>query len=358
MINVGFDSQIFMLQKFGGIRNYFVNLLKLFSNHKSYGINPIIYSFGDVFIRNSTELDFINREFKANTFKEFLRPLSPKFNDPKIEIFHSTYYIPFLNNFFWYVPHVMTIHDMIPELFPSPHSKYNAHFAKKTYFDSASGIIAVSDSTKKDIEKIYGITNKQLTKIYHGVDHEAFFPPKNYSPEKFFIYVGKRSNYKNGILAISAMENLPSDIKLLFIGGGKFTKQEASLIKTKKLENRIFQKDATINQLASLYRSAIGLLVTSQYEGFGLPILESMASGCPVVIGKTAPAIEICGNSAMYFEPNSIESLSSTLDLLIRDRAIGNSMSMDGIALASNFTWERCAQETADLYFRLISKAK
>ena len=152
------------------------------------------------------------------------------------------------------------------------------------------------------------------------------------------------------------MQHVPAEIRLICIGGGKFSKQEMKLISSLNLSNRILQIDANELELASFYRRASALIITSKYEGFGLPAIEAMASGCPVIAAESECLVEICNESAAYFDPKNIESLSNQLNNVLTSWWFSEDLSEKGISNSSEFSWEKCALETANFYYDVMSQ--
>lgn len=343
-----------MLQKFGGIRNYFFNLIKTYAENPKYGIRPVVFMLHD---RQRDNFENIKKlsNFEIRTFKNLLDILSPKFTNNEIDLVHNTYYLPLMDRFFPRRPHVTTIHDMIPELFKSQKLQINPHFEKRKYYETADGVISVSKTTSADLTRIYGKNQGKSVQIYHGVDHNVFLPAgKDYRKlDEYFIYVGKRNSYKNGMLALEAIEQLPSHIRLVLVGGGPLSNLERNFLDSKNLTSRVIQINVKSRELADLYRGAIGLIVTSNYEGFGLPLIESMASGCPVIAKKSDCITEICEDNAIYFDSSDAEILSDTLKKMNKAKSETEDLIQRGIAHSKKFSWEKCALETANFYSEL-----
>lgn len=348
MINVGFDKQIFLLQKHGGIRSYFTNLINIFANDASYGIKPILL------FPKSKKINLFDNDGSSIGNVKYKDKITISLNRKDISLIHNTYYLPLVHNLYPNIKKITTIHDMIPEVIDSNNFLYNSHFAKKTYFKKSDAIIAVSDSTLRDLRTIYGDTNKLIKRIYHGVDHSKFFPIKNLQKQSYLLYVGKRNSYKNGELAIRAIEFLPKEIKLICVGGGKFTKKELDLIASKNLTERVRQVSASELTLANLYREATALIITSQIEGFGLPALEAMASGCPVLAAASTCMKEICGDSAAFFKPNLIDDLVYKIEKILGNSDFSQLLHNKGLLHAAGFSWEECARKTAELYHEIV----
>lgn len=354
LINIGFDGQIYLAQKQGGIRNYFSNIIRIFLEDKSYQINPFFY-----FVKknngNIKELSNKYDELEFKGIKNLFETFTPRFSTKSISLIHQTFYFPYLHNLFPYIPHVTTVHDMIPELFPSQKNLHNPHFSKKTYYEKSKGIIAVSNTTLRDLIAIYGKNRNEVRRIYHGVNSSIFKPGKKEHRDPFFLYVGKRDSYKNAVIAINAMANVPSNVRLIFVGGGKLSKQEGALIASLGLSNQIRQISASELELASLYQQAVGLILTSKYEGFGLPAVEAMASGCPVIAARSDCTFEICNEHAAYFDSENVESLSERLTQVLTESVLREELSYSGYIRSQEFSWEKCAKETAKFYFDLLS---
>jgi glycosyltransferase involved in cell wall biosynthesis len=357
MLNVGFDSQIFRLQKRGGISKYFTNLINEFTLNPDLGVAPKL-----LFAKsNNKHLEELQVNLKNNSVCEEASNSNRKFNPRlnSLDLVHHTYYLPGTWFWNWDGVHISTIHDMIPEKTDESFGLINPHFMKKYYVKKSNGNIAVSDCTKIEALNFYGESANKIERIHHGVDHVFFRDEakKNFKGDSssFFMFVGKRSGYKNFSLALKAMSLLPKSFKLVAVGGGELTKSEIKLISKLNLDGQISQCAASEVELAQLYSQAIALIVPSKFEGFGMSSLEAMASGCPVLTSTAEALVEIGGNAALTFDPENYEHLSHLMTEVFTNQEIRQTLKYLGMRRASKFSWFECAKNTATFYASFLS---
>ncbi len=280
----------------------------------------------------------------------------------------SVFFSPYYGNARTNAAQVFTVHDMIHELFPRYFSReitWNRRFIeeKKNCLERASVLIAVSQNTAKDIVRCYPCVDPaKIVVIYHGVD-DYFFQGQlvktNGEEKPFFLYVGLRSPYKGFTRLLEAFgrSGLSRDFDLRVISsrGNGFSPQEATCISGYHLENNVrLTAAANESDLCTNYRHAAALVYPSEYEGFGLPILEAMASGTLVATSSISSMPEVGGDVALFFDPYETESIANCL---IRVAHLSSEERREhiqrGIARARTFTWERCEQQTVDVLQKL-----
>ncbi len=264
---------------------------------------------------------------------------------------------------------VVTIHDMTFFLLPQYHL-----FTKKHYFqrlipqcvERADQVIAVSESTKKDIVKILGSQYSEKIKvIYHGKD-ERFRPDRvaaavsdlrtKYGLSgRIILFVGLIEPRKNLARLIRAYAKLKSSHleSCLVIAGSQGWGHEAVLRAASEsgVKDRIFFPGyIPERELPSLYNLADVFVYPSLYEGFGLPVLEAMACGAPIVASGVSSMPEISGDAALLIDPHDVDSIAQGLERVLMDRALRDRMMEEGPKRSQPFTWERTARETLATY--------
>ncbi len=280
-------------------------------------------------------------------------------------IIYSPYYGSLRSN----VPQVFTVYDMIYELFPQyyPRNYYsNQQFlAEKKYcLERSLVLFAISENTARDIELCYPhIDPGKIVVTYLGVD-EIFFRKSNQQVvnvnKPFFLYVGNRVSHKNFLRLLIAFgqSGLAKEFDLRVVSpvGSRFDKQERVLIDAYQLQDSVFLMSAISEiELRDYYAGAVALVYPSEYEGFGLPILEAMASGTLVATSNTSSMPEIGGTVAFYFDPYNTDTIVDCL-LNIVNLSVGERVKriMQGVTHARKFTWKECCQKTVSVLKQLI----
>lgn len=237
---------------------------------------------------------------------------------------------------------VTTFHDLIPIKYPDwSHPKIIEVFKRrlKLVEREIDIVIAVSESTKKDLMKISHIPPEKIKVIYEGV--EEYFKPQ--SQEE----IGKfKSKY-----------NLPDKFVLAVGGVGKRKNIDRIKEASKGYNLIILGQDIQIQreELPLLYSSAGCLVYASLYEGFGLPVLEAMACGTPVITSDTSSMPEVGGEAAVYVDPLSVENMQKKLKIIFNDKELRENMVKKGLERAKQFSWEKAAHDTAAVYRKLVN---
>ncbi len=361
-IKVMMDCQVLTLQKFGGISRYFSLVFCKIKKTDDFLIElPGIISCNKYFSSNK----FCRKEFKANSvglkiykfINFFYNILFSLVFMWKCDIYHPTYYNPFLLSILpKKIKVVITVHDMIHELFSSTHNDAIKTIEwKKKCLRRADHIIAVSNNTKRDILKIYPfIEESKISVIYHGISKSICIEKIKGLPARYVLYVGTRNSYKNFKVLVDAMNKLmleDKNINLVCVGGGEFTQQE---IKMFGIGDRYHYYECNDDELNYIYQHAICLVYPSLYEGFGIPILEAFINRCPVVLSNTSCFPEIALNAALYFNPNDIEELVQCLSELINDDQIRNKYIDMGLKRVRAFDWDNTVAQTTEVYRSIV----
>ena len=273
-------------------------------------------------------------------------------------------------------PFVITIHDLIINHFPTgrastlpfyiyqmKHLGYRYVISKAVA--SAKKIIVPLNAVKEDLVKTLGVDSDKIAVTYEGFDTKIFDKNSKFDPligrTKFFLYVGNAYPHKNLEKLIKAFsffrQESEEDIKLLLVGKEDyFYKKLKEKIAKERYSDIIIRNNVKDKELSHLYKNALGLISPSLMEGFGLPVLEAMASGC-IVLASDIPSLkEVCTDSAIYFDPNSIEDMKNKLLFAVEL----NKLEMDnykkkGFTRAKYFSWNKMARETLDVYENSIS---
>ena len=365
-MRVLFDHQIFSYQRFGGISKYFFELYKEAKNINNIdlflGMKESVNYYLNEFLPDNEGINKINGA--ENLFKKYLIYRRNRnycihlFSEKSYDILHSTFYDPYSLKYN-IRPHVVTVHDMTPELYPqyyrgTPYSYMISRKwikGKKDLVESANKVITVSENTKKDLIEVYGIPEKKVEVVYHGCNN---LPNASHRliNNPYILYVGLRDKYKNFKFFVNAVKSIleKEKIKVLCVGGGKFSKDEERFLKENGLRDYFVQCYVDDAGLASAYSNALCFIFPSEYEGFGMPILEAFACGCPVILNKASCFPEIGGEAACYFDQQNPEQLTSIVQDLLTGRIRREELVAKGNERAKSFSWEKCIKETLKVY--------
>ncbi|MCL9781305.1 glycosyltransferase family 4 protein [Vibrio sp. S4M6] len=247
------------------------------------------------------------------------------------------------------VPYVFTVHDLNHLDRPE-----NASFLKSLFYrffikpgcHRAAAVLTVSEFSRQRIIEWSGVAADKVINVGNGVD-DAYSPNvEPYSPgHPYLLCVGNRKPHKNEPMLIRAFAQaqIDSNIRLLFTGNA--TEELEALISSLGLESRVsFYGFVEEEQLPSLYKGALALVFPSLYEGFGLPVIESMACGTPVITSNCTSLPEVAGDAALLVDPNSKISISSAIEKLVSDEELQESLALRGLDQAKKFTWDLTAQ--------------
>ncbi|MDO5332356.1 MAG: glycosyltransferase family 1 protein, partial [Bacillota bacterium] len=233
-----------------------------------------------------------------NDFKDINRNVCTKLlKKQNFDVFHPTffdsYFLPYLDK----KPFVLTIHDMIPELYPQYFQQDDFQIiGKQILAPKASAIIAVSETTKKDVVRILNVPEEKVFVIHHGCSMSPLTDNQRYFDDPYILYVGERFGYKNfSQFVTAAVTTLKRHEDLNIVCTGRpFSLAEKTLFSTLGISDRMhhFWAD-TDSQLYSLYHNAECFVYPSEYEGFGIPILEAYTADCPVLLNDASCFPEI-----------------------------------------------------------------
>ncbi|WP_246236363.1 glycosyltransferase family 4 protein [Flavobacterium ajazii] len=375
MIKILIDPQIFNLQTYGGISRYYTEIFKRLKKNKKLSIILPIDSSNNVYVANSglllKEKKLITYLIKTlNALGVSTRSLNRKISEKKtkrplrdnnFELFIPTYYDPYFLEFINDKPFVLTVYDMIHELFPQYfiEDPWNVTVNKKRLLETATKIIAVSRNTKKDIIKIYPhIDESKIEVIYHGNSIQVNENVSVDLPDNYILFVGSRDYYKNFYFLAEAIKDLlakDTSLKLICAGGGEFKEEEIEFLKRIGIQEQVEQKYFEEEQLGLFYKNARCFVFPSMYEGFGIPVLESMACGCPIVLANSSSFPEVAGEAGIYFDVSNKEDLMNKIVLVLNDKKLRDEHVLKGIEQAKKFNWEIAASQCLELYKKAIN---
>ncbi len=365
-MKITYDSDIFAIQQYGGISRYYVELLKKISKYQSYNVNAGVLSglHRNHYLKN-LDLNLKSKPTYVRNFKgagfaltRFNWCFNAIFSDPKTDIFHATYY-RFPKRLSPSITKIITVYDMIHELYPNYFGANDPTVVlKEKAINSADHILAISHNTKQDLMEIYQVPESKITVTYLGVDHLKVRKQQMHKRKNFLLYVGPRAGYKNfsGLLAAFSELVITNDnLDLIAFGGGYFNDCEKALMRKLNIPfERIKQISGSDEVLLDLYANALVFVYPSIYEGFGIPPLEAMAQGCPVVATKTSSIEEVLGTGASLCDPHNSSDMVNKVGAMIKDIEYRNSFVYKGFQQVKKYTWAQTTKLTLQTYLRFL----
>lgn len=369
---IGIDARMYGYAQ-TGIGNYIRHLIGCifeFDKENNYVVFLLPEEF-DNFILPSERIKKIQTSSRWYGWKEQLI-LPVQVYKENLDLMHFTH---FNSPILYFGKSITTIHDITPFFFPGHKMKSLARKIgfRAVFYSSvkkASKVIAVSENTKKDIVKYFGLDEKKISVVYEGVDGQ-FSSEKDflkidalknkYSLKKPFIfYTGVWRNHKNLVGLIKAFSILKKKHKMdfdLVLGG----KEDPYYPEVRQIWHKLgLEKDIKrvgfIDQeeLPVFYNAASLFVIPSFYEGFGLIGLESFASGTPVVSSSRTSLPEVLGDAVIYFNPNNHEEMAEKMRLVLTDKKLYNELMEKGLERVKKYSWEKMGKETLEIYKKIL----
>lgn len=365
------DNIIFSLQKSGGISTLWGEFIICVFGRNKDAISVLEYqNFIQNIVRNDLSVDFsgqiLNNGHKRSLwFERFINPSLPSIEEKFI--FISSYYRTSSNK---KAINVTVVHDFTHEKFHGKVRRLIHSAQKRMAVRNSSGIICISENTKKDLLQYFPeAKDKKIRVIPNGVA-DQFSKIDNYfswneikggsgflDDKKCILFIGQRSGYKNFSNVILAIKEMPIDYNLIVVGR-KFTETESILLnKTLSSDRYILLSEVSNEKLNMIYNKCFCLVYPSLYEGFGIPILESMKAGTPVIAFNGSSIPEVSGDAAILLDevtPGKIIQAISTLE----DAGTYEKLSLAGIEQAKKFSWKSTMNNYLKFFNELYNDEK
>lgn len=364
-LKILYDYQVFAAQTYGGVSRLFYELIKHLADNNEIEL----LLFHGLYINRFPLRDFKQKAAfyfgqKIAAFPHIsvlLKPINQVlfnvFANKPVDIYHPTGYSSIVYN--WRKsPVVLTINDMIPELFPQDFRDIRSRLEiKRKCIERADKLITISKTTKQDLLRFYKMDETKISVIYPGAPAEngKYKPCEPYKHHKpYILYVGTRKqgykNFDNLLMGYAISKKIHDEFDLICFGGPDFSKSEYDLISLLDCLDNVYHITGNDRELAKLYKGASGFVYPSLYEGFGLPPLEAMTYGCPVMAGHVPVIQEVLGDAAIYFEPREPEAIASVMESTLFDGTLRLKLIEKGINQVKKYSWNHMAVETFDLY--------
>jgi alpha-1,3-rhamnosyl/mannosyltransferase len=285
-----------------------------------------------------------------------------------LDLLHSPYYaMPY-----WpHCPSVVTMYDLIPMIYPQhlPHRWTSWVFRATASLATrrASQIIAISESTRRDLVRFFGASENKIT-VTHLAADEKFRPLDSQQrgntlrtfglPERYILYLGINKPHKNLAFLLQVFRELRTEAKLVLAG-----KEDPRYLQVREETRRlglgdsvVFLGDVLESDLPMIYNGAEVFVFPSLYEGFGLPVLEAMACGTPVVCSNTSSLPEIVGDAAICLHPQDRGAWVAALTEVLKNQQLRAELQAKGLARAAEFSWQKAARETMAVYRSVLAR--
>jgi glycosyltransferase involved in cell wall biosynthesis len=378
-MNIGFDAKR-AFQNNTGLGHYsrtlITSMAQYFPEHHYYLFSPKITTLFETSLFSNIHCiapstftsSIFQSAWRSNWVKKDLRKVN-------IDIYHGlSHEIPVgidKTN----IKSVVTIHDLIFERHPNQYSKIDVQIYRKKFIYAckhADKIIAISNQTKQDIIDFYKISEEKIKVCYQSCNPAFFYTTtaaeremvrqKYNLPTQFYLYVGSIIERKNLLTVCKALKGLDNNIPLVVIGNGDAYLQK---IKTFIAGNQLQQKVIFLSETAAaknddafksakdfpaIYQCAAAMIYPSIFEGFGIPVLEALASGLPTITSNTSCLPEAGGNAALYIDPLSVAEMKAAMTSVIANPSLRNEMVEKGFKHAGQFSQKKCANTVMEVY--------
>jgi glycosyltransferase involved in cell wall biosynthesis len=359
-LRILYDGLIYRTQVAGGINRYFANLIVRLPQVCIPSL--VVCEAREVNYPSHANLQVFRCKrlgpyLLARALERYYLKASTDFERCDFDVVHPTYYFLLARRSFaeFRRPVVITVYDMIHELFPRV-DFFGAHAReKRKAVMAAQAIICISENTKKDLLERYAIPESKVTVTHLATEMDASlsYGPEPVPAKPYYLYVGSRASYKNfdGMLsAFAQVVSLEPDVALCVVGK-PFSKGELKRIARLGLTDHVEHYGyANDHHLAKLYRCSVAFVYPSLYEGFGIPPIEAMSCGTAVIASNCSSIPEVVGDAGLLFDPRSKSELAEMMIHLLKDATARVGLIAKGAQRAKMFSWDKVAAQTVEVY--------
>lgn len=377
------DHQAATYQNYGGVSRLFYELMQNIDREKYQIDMPVLYSDNHYIRKTDSKIrpkpDPLKWIFKGpfpgkgKAFKALqllgIKPDADKANKKnsmkvlkqgKYNLFHPTYYDTYFMDTVadLKTPFVLTVFDMIHEKFSRwfPGSE-KLQKNKKMLAEKSEKVIAISESTKRDLHEIYGISNDKIEIIHLSASFSGLKKTGSLVQDKYVLFVGDRWIYKNFTRFVYSVSSVlrKYGLKLVCAGSRKFQDYEIEFLHDAGVHDLAVHIPIDNDQdLFNLYSDAVCFVFPSLYEGFGIPLLESFSAGCPVICSRGSSFDEVTGGAAEQFDPYDALSIGNSLKKVLESETYRQELQEKGYAQNAKFSWKRMADEHSEIYRKTV----
>ncbi len=383
-MNIGFDAKRAYHNQTGlghYSRTLIHSLAKCYPDHEYFLFNPkrsSLFEFEEENVHEVLPHGFPSALFRSGWRSSWVKKDLKKL---KIDLYHGlSHEIP-IGIQRTRIKSVVTIHDLIHERYPEQYTPLDVKiYTKKFQYacHNANRVIAASEQTKKDIVEFYRIAPEKIFVCYQSCNpafgeqltdtQKRIVQLKYELPAKFFLHVGSISERKNLMNICKAIFILRNELEmpLVVIGdGGKYKQRVKDFVKQNKLEKKIIflsenasakssKSFQSATDFPAIYQSAIAMIYPSFFEGFGIPVLESLWSKLPVITSNTSSLPEVGGDATYYVNPQRAEEIAEAMKRICLDEQFSNGLKEKGWKQAQRFTRQKCVEAVMSVYKEVI----
>ena len=366
-MRIAFDHQIFGWQRYGGISRYIFETASWLAKEPGNHVSIIAPFYVNEYLKEAKNrpplwglpVRSVPRTGRVIRYlnKSITKPLM---NFVKPDIIHETYYAS-TGLSHKSAKNILTVYDMIHERYPDDfRQRDTTRKDKAAAVKRADHVICISKNTQNDLINLLGVQPEKTSVVYLGTNsiERSGHATTSKREKPYLLYVGQRAGYKNFktlLETFAASDDMKNRFDLICFGGGKFNNSELQQIARLGVSTtNVIQTHGNDEKLARLYANATAFVYPSLYEGFGIPPLEAMRHGCPVICSDTSSIPEVVGEAGCYFDPSNHRSLKDAIDAIISNEQFRGDIIARGFERAKDFTWEECARNTLDVYAKVL----
>ena len=356
-----FDHQVFSFQRHGGVSRYFCEVAQRLASYDGCDVTVLAPAYVNAYLAKLPPSMVVGRHVPPIPYATRLRLLLNGvlargwLATARPDVVHESYFsrLPVAPR---RAASVVTVFDMIHERFPEYFAPNDSTAARKAAaVRRAHRVICISESTRRDLLERLRV-DPELVSVVHlaGAPVPAVRPTRPLVDGPYVLYVGPRGGYKNfeGLLrAVAGSPALRAGVRVVAVGGGPRGVAERAPVRAMGLdEGAVVQMSGDDAALDAAYAFAAAFVYPSRYEGFGIPPLEAMARGCPVVCAANSSLPEVVGDAAELCDADDPESIAAAIERVVGSPAHADELRARGRVRSAQFTWDRCARATYEVY--------